>query len=249
MEPRSSLADVLTGDGTAVGTYVQSVSKTVVEALGYTPLDFLFVDHQHGPPVDETLADLVRAADLRDLPMVVRVPRDDASAVTRMLDSGVRGIMLPQVEDAATVAEMSSHVRYRDGRSLGSSTRAARFGNVPKAEYADYVNEELALLPMVETAAGVEAAGDVAAAEGTTALAVGPGDLAWSLDVPFGSDAHRAAVDRTFDAAAEHDCPVGIFVGTEENLRRYAGRAAFVVYRTDVSILTSHYEDALGDVV
>ena len=247
MEPRSSLAAVVTDERPAVGTTLKSASPDAAEALGYTPLDFLFVDRQHGTPVLETLAHVVRAADLNDLPVIVRIPRDDPSDVTSMLDLGVRGIVVPQVENAETVREVASHVRYADGRSLGSYTRAARFGNVPKDRYAEYVNEELALLPMIETATGVDAVDDIASVDAVAALTIGPGDLAWSLGVPFDSDEHVAAIDEIFERAAAHDCPVGIFAPTVAHVERDRDRAAFLVHSSDVSLAVSHFESLLGD--
>lgn len=246
MEPRTSFVQRLLAADPAVGTVLSSVSPALAEALGYTPLDFLFVDRQHGPPVTEGLEAIVRSADLTDTPVVVRVPRGDTSMITFLLDAGVRGIMLPQVADPAVVREASSHLRYGDGRSLASASRAARFGRVSKEDYADYVNDELALLPMIETEAGAAAVDEIAGMDEVTALAIGPGDLAWSLDVAMGSDAHRTAIDRIFEAGAANDCPVGIFVASPEDIDRYADRAAFVIYGSDVGILASHFEAVLG---
>lgn len=245
MEPRTSLAETVTASETAVGTNLKSVSPVMAEALGYAPLDFLLVDRQHGSPVVETLEEVVRTADLQDLPVVVRVPRDDTSLVTFLLDAGVRGIMVPQVEEPETVREISSHMRYEDGRSLSSYSRAARFGNVPKQRYAEYVNGELALLPMVETTAGLDAVDDLAAMEEVTALTIGPGDLAWSLDVPYDSAAHRDAIDEVFERAATHDCPVGLFTPDVSEVERYRDRAAFLIHGSDVSITAGYFEELL----
>ena len=166
--------------------------------------------------------------------------------VTYLLDNGVRGIMVPQVEQVETVLRMSAHVRYRDGRSLGSTTRAAKFGNVPKPEYGEWVDEALALLPMVETAAGLEIVDDLARLDEVTAITIGPGDLAASLDTEFGSEAHQKAIDDVFAAAEAHDCPVGIFVGSETDLDQYRDRAAFVVYGSDIGLLAAEYQRVLG---
>ena len=246
MEPRQSLTRMLTDSETTIATMLKSVSPVTAEALGYTPLDFLFIDRQHGTPVVENIEELVRTADLQDMPVVVRIPRDDASLVTILLDAGVRGIMVPQVEKTETVREISSHMRYEDGRSLGSYTRAARFGNVPKPRYAEYVNEELALLPMIETAAGLDAVEELAAMEEVTALTIGPGDLAWSLDVPFDSEAHHEALDRIYETGAAQGCPVGMF-GSKAHIEKYGDRAAFFVHSSDVSVATDYFEELLGD--
>lgn len=247
MQPRTPFTEVMSAETPAKGTVLKSVSPNVTEALGYTPLDFLFIDRQHGSPVTETLEYLVRVADLAELPMIVRVPRDDMSLITAFLDFGVSGIVIPQVEDPDTVREASSHVRYEHGRSLGSFTRAARFGQVPKPEYAEHVNEDLALLPMIETQAGMDAVDEIAALAETTAIAIGPGDLAWDLDVEFGSEPHQEAITSIFDAAGDHDCPVGIFVPSEEEIERNADRAAFLIYSSDVTILMDAYSEVLGD--
>ena len=247
MEPRTPFVELLTEDAPAKGTVLKSVSPNVAEALGYTPLEFIFIDRQHGSPVTETLEYLVRVGDLVDLPTIVRLPREDTSMITAFLDFGISGIVLPQVEDPETVKEASSHMRYQDGRSLGSYTRAARFGNVPKQTYAEHVNERMALLPMIETQAGMDAVDEIAALPETTALAIGPGDLSWDLGVEFGSEPHQDAITEIFETASDHDCPVGIFVPSEAEIDRNWDRAAFLIYSSDISVLTAAYSDVFGE--
>lgn len=245
MEPRASLAELVTSDETAIGTNLKSCSPVMAEALTYAPIDFLLVDRQHGSPVTERLESIVRAADIQDVPVVVRTPRDDTSMITYLLDTGVRGIMLPMVEDPETVREASSHVRYEDGRSLGSYSRAARFGNVPKPRYGEYVDEELALLPMIETAAGLDRVDDLSSMEEVTALAIGPGDLAWSLGVEYDSEDHHEALDSIFEIAAANDCPVGTFAPAIEHVEQFADRASYLVHSSDVAITTGHFDRLL----
>ena len=243
--PPQSLVDELTADDLSIGTLLKSMSVNMAEALSYTDLSFLFVDRQHGSPVFARIEDIVRAADLNDAPVAVRVPREDTSMITALLDIGVRGIVLPQVETEERVERASSHVRYADGRSLGSTTRAARFGAFEKSAYIEYVNEELALLPMIESETGVENAGALAAMDEVTALLIGPGDLAHSLGTEFWSDEHLAAIERVFDAADEQDCPAGIFVSTEVQLADVADRITFTIYSKDIGIVTDHFEDVV----
>jgi len=240
-----SLVDELTADRLSIGTLLKSMSVNMAEALSYTDLSFLFVDRQHGSPAYTRLENIVRAADLNDVPVAVRVPRDDTSMITYLLDLGARGIVLPQVETEERVKRASSHVRYADGRSLGSTTRAAQFGDFEKEAYIDYVNRDLALLPMVETVAGIENAEALAAMDEVTALLIGPGDLAHSLGTQFWSDEHLDAISRIFDAADAQACPAGIFVSTETQLADVADRITFTVYGNDVGIATGHLEVVL----
>lgn len=247
MEPPTSLAAQITSDESIVGTNLKSVSPVMAEALSYTSLDFLFIDRQHGTPVMETLENIVRAADIQDVPVVVRTPKDDLSLITFLLDMGVRGIMPPMVEDPEFVREVSSHMRYKDGRSQGSYTRAARWGNVPRDRYGEYVNEDLALLPMIETAAGLDAVDELSGMEEVTSLTIGPGDLAHSVGVPRGSDEHYDVIDDIFERAEVNDCPVGLFTPSPEDVERYADRASFRIFGSDVTLASRTLEDVLGE--
>ncbi|MFP8956605.1 HpcH/HpaI aldolase family protein [Natrialbaceae archaeon A-CW3] len=243
MEPRQSFAELVNRPELAMGTNLKSGSPVMAEALGYSDLDFLLIDRQHGSPLMEGLEEVVRAADLQDVPVVVRTPKDDTSMITYLLDTGVRGIMLPMVEDVETVREASAHMRYEDGRSLGSYTRAARFGNVPKPRYAEYVNEELALLPMIETTAGLDIVDELSSMPEVTALAIGPGDLAWSIGVPYDSPEHHDALDEIFEVAAANDCPVGTFAPAVSHVEQFRDRAAYLIHSSDVSITMGHFDE------
>lgn len=246
MTSPTSFVETLESDTFSIGTILKSMSVNMAEALSYTDISFLFVDRQHGSPVFTRLENIVRAADLNDVPVAVRVPRDDVSMITYVLDLGVRGIVLPQVESPAYVEEVSSHVWYDHGRSLGTTTRAARFGDFERSEYIDYVNEHLALIPMIETAAGLENADALAAMDEVTALLVGPGDLAHSLGTGFWSDAHLEAIGRVFDAAAANGIPAGIFVSTEQEIADVEDRTSFIIYSKDIEIVTGHLDEVVA---
>jgi 4-hydroxy-2-oxoheptanedioate aldolase len=150
------------------------------------------------------------------------------------------------VESPEYVREVSSHVWYDHGRSLGTTTRAAQFGDFERSEYIDYVNDHLAVVPMIETTAGLENVDKLAAMDEVTALLVGPGDLAHSLDTTFWSDAHLDAINRVFDAAATNGIPGGIFVSTEQQIADVRDDASFIIYSKDIEIVTDHIDEVVA---
>lgn len=246
MDEPQSLVNLLMGDGRTIGTTLKSASPNITEALGYTPLDFLFIDRQHESPIDTTLEEMVRTADLGKLPVMVRVPKGATGMITYLLDFGVRGIVLPQIDGPEAVREASHYVRYKDGRSLAMSTRAARFGETDRERYKEYVNEDLALCPMIETIDALEQIGDITALAETTGVMIGPADLSASLGTTMNSETTKRAIDRIFDTAASHDCPVGVFIGPDD-LDRYADRASFTVLSNDIDVLMRYYREMLGE--
>lgn len=247
MAEYQSLATSFEEEKPQMGTTLKSCSPAIAEALGYTPLDFLFVDRQHGFPVFDRLEHIVRAADLNDIPVVVRVPKDDLSMITYFLDIGVSGVMLPQIEDPDIVREASEHVRFHDGRSIATTSRAAGFGDHDRGEYIDHVNEDLALIPQIETDAGVEIVDEVAQMEESTVVAIGPGDLAKSMGATPGGAEVGEAVNEIFDTVESNGSDAGIFVGGRSGIEQYEDRAAFLICNSDIGLLMSDFEGLLAD--
>lgn len=242
-----SLVETFEGNRPALGTILKSTAPNMAEAVGNTPLDFLFLDRQHGSPVTERLEHIVRAADLAALPMFVRIPKDDLTMVTYLFDMGVSGVMLPQVEGTSIIREAATHTRFEAGRSLSTASRAATYGGDNREEYINFVNTQLALVPQIETTEGVDAVEEITRMDEVTAIAIGPGDLAKSLGVDMGSPEHQDTIEQIFDVATENDCKAGIFVGSPSDLERYADEAAYMIYNSDVGIVTSHLNEILDD--
>lgn len=242
-----SVIEAFESEEPAIGTTLKSVAPNTAEALGTTPLDFLFIDRQHGSPINESLEHVVRAADINDLPVIVRLPKDDLSMITYLLDIGVAGIMLPQIEDPEIVTEAGSHARYRDGRSISTTSRAADYGARSRKEYIDYVNQGVALIPQLESKVGVERAEDIAQLDATTTVAIGPGDLSKSLDAIPGDDIVREAIESVFDATNREGSGAGIFVGDPAGIEKYKDNATFIIYNSDIGLLMEHFDELLSD--
>lgn len=241
-----SLVEAFERDEPAIGTTLKSVSPNVAEALGQTPLDFIFVDRQHGSPIYDGLEHILRAADLNNLPVLVRIPKDDLRMITYCLDIGVAGIMMPQIEDVDTVVRANSHVRFEEGRSIATTSRAAEFGARSREEYLEYVNEDVALIPQLESETGVQQADAIAQLEETSAIAIGPGDLSKSLDASPSDAVVKEAIDDIFEAAAQHDTEAGIFIGDPDDIDYYSDQASFLIYNSDIGLLLNHFNDVLS---
>lgn len=58
------LRDLAAAKSAAIGTFVSMGNMSEVECLGYTGLDFVVIDTEHGPFDTETMMNLIRAAEL-----------------------------------------------------------------------------------------------------------------------------------------------------------------------------------------
>lgn len=106
----------LDGADVVLGGDARTFSPTVVELFGSLGLDYVWLDYEHaGPnPADAHHVErLCRAAAAADVEPVVRLPSGDPDLVTKLLDTGVRSIVVPQVKTAEEVRQVVEAAGFR----------------------------------------------------------------------------------------------------------------------------------------
>lgn len=183
-----------------LGTLVTIPAPEMVELLAGTGLDWLFIDCEHGAISLSHFVPLLQAA--APCPCVIRIPGHDAAWISRALDAGAAGIIVPRVDTAAQARAIVSAAKYppRGSRGMGLS-RAHGFG-LRHADTLRHANDETAVIVQAETAAGVRNIRAIASVPGVDAVLVGPNDLAASLGHTGNTDAApvQRAVDRVLTA-------------------------------------------------
>ncbi|MDD3930424.1 MAG: aldolase/citrate lyase family protein, partial [Sphaerochaeta sp.] len=84
----------------AVGTMVRMVrNPAIVLVAANAGLDFVMFDMEHGAFSFETIADASSLARAKGIECFVRVPELSKGNVSRALDCGVTGVMVPMVKN------------------------------------------------------------------------------------------------------------------------------------------------------
>jgi 2-keto-3-deoxy-L-rhamnonate aldolase RhmA len=170
-------ADRLRRRDSLVGTVVTLPSVPLTELIA-EPLDFVWIDLEHGALDARDVSSLAVAARAAGAAAFARLPGVDAAALAAVLDSGVDGVVAPRVESAAQARRLVERLRHPPRGSRGAAARRAQgYGRAAAAP------EPLCLV-QIESPAGVAAAGEIAAIEGVDALVVGVADLALTLGLP-----------------------------------------------------------------
>lgn len=223
------------------GVWACSGSPLVAEILAGAGMDWMLIDMEHSPnSLESTLAQL-QAVAAYDTTPVVRVPFGETVMIKQVLDLGAQNLLVPMISSAAEAEEIVAAVRYppRGRRGVGSAlARSARWNRVE--DYLQNADAHVSLFVQVETAAAVEAAGEIAAVDGVDGVFVGPSDLAASMGL-LGQQSHpdvTAAVIRTFEAVRAAGKPVGVNAFDPAVAQAYldAG-ASFVLVGADVALL------------
>jgi 2-keto-3-deoxy-L-rhamnonate aldolase RhmA len=154
----------------------------VAKAGGY---DAIYVDMQHAPYSIETTATICAAALGIGVAPLVRVPSHDGQWMSRVLDGGAQGVIVPDVESQAQAEAVVRHCRFPPlgGRSVMGLGPALGYRSVPLAEANQSLNAATAVILMLESAAGIDNADAIAAVAGVDVLLIGSGDLSTNYGI------------------------------------------------------------------
>lgn len=198
---RKSLKSAWADSGTALGAWCVLPGSVHVEAIAGMGFDYVGIDAQHGLIDEDMTLRMVQAVDLGSAAPIVRVPWNDPSLLGKVLDFGAAGAIIPMIGTAADAERAVSACRYApDGaRSFGPTRVGLRDG----PSYFAEANENIAVIPMIETREALDNLDDIVAVEGVDALYVGPFDLSVSLGLPprnnDGTPAFDDALARVLD--------------------------------------------------
>jgi 2-keto-3-deoxy-L-rhamnonate aldolase RhmA len=214
---------------TAFGCAIQAYrSPEIVRVFGAAGFDYTFIDMEHGGFDFETVQDMIGAAARCGITPVVRVGELLYSLVSRLLDVGAQGIVLPRVEDPALLAEALSWMKYPPTGKRGYGILPAYIDYEARSmkEVIAHLNANTMAVVQFETALALERADELLSAPGMDVAMVGPADLSISLGVP-GELEHPtmlAAIGRLIEQANRHGVVPGIQTRTIEQARFWAER-------------------------
>ncbi|MEY7851184.1 HpcH/HpaI aldolase/citrate lyase family protein [Natrarchaeobius sp. A-rgal3] len=243
-----------------VATWVAMSDPSIAEISAGLEFDAVVIDGEHSTNSLETIAQMARAVDAANataaVGTIVRLAENDSTAIKRVLDTGVDGVMAPMIETPDDARALVEATRYPpDGvRGVGFG-RANEYGEA-FPEYVERANDELVTIAQIETESGLENVEKIAAVDGLDGLFVGPADLSAALGI-FGetdNDEFLEAVDRVLEAGHAVDKPVSILALEKREIGRWVDRGFdFVVAGVDVDYVKAGgqrakaaFEDAVG---
>lgn len=159
-----------------------SASPVLVEAMGHAGMDFVVVDMEHCPTGLETLTHLVRAAEATGITPLARVPELEPLTMSRALDVGAAGLVLPHAS-GARCREALAACRYAPDGHRGACPVVRAAGYLPDdwPSHARRANGAALLIPLVEDAAALDEIETILDVPGIDVVFIGPFDLSISL--------------------------------------------------------------------
>ena len=234
-----------------VGSMLNSGSPLIAEILAHAGFDWLIVDLEHSENDLANLQAMLQAISTTATIPFVRLPTQDVVFIKRSLDLGAYGIVVPQVESVIEAEAVVKATRYPPiGRRSWSTPRGLLYGG---PDYFTRAADEIMVVAMLETAAGVQNARQIMAVEGVDACFVGPNDLSISLGyspeaTPLSPEVEKAIETVKSGAAAEGKAAgIQTYTATALNERLQQG-FTFVGLSTDIRFLSTAAKSAVSEV-
>ena len=259
MQMRNLIKEKIAANGYAVGVFVASSSATNCEILAMNGYDFVIIDCEHAQTDSETAVNMFRACEMYGMAPMVRVYNPyDGPMMSRLLDVGAHGIMVPLVNDAPQAKNIVDNTKYAPvGRRGANGGRGPRWG-----AYDDYVkvcNDNTLTFVQCESIEGVNNIEEIAALPGVDGVFIGTGDLSLEMGIKFKADSSAnhtvdspemvAAIDKILQACLKNGKIPGIVTASaEDTAKRVKQGFQFVTCMNDLGFFCSRTKQHLKSI-
>lgn len=200
---------------TRIGTFLSIGSPAVTELAAEVGFDWVLIDLEHGCESEAGLPNQLRALRGSQTLAIVRVSAPHPDLISRVLDWGADGIMVPHVNTVAEAQHCVDAASYppKGHRGVSRTVRAYGYGmRLPAGELPKPL-----ILAQIETAEGVANTEGIAAVDGIDALFIGPADLSYDLKARNSPLPYDDCVKSVAQAARNHGKGCGILVRHADN--------------------------------
>jgi 2-keto-3-deoxy-L-rhamnonate aldolase RhmA len=236
------LREILKQGKPAFGTMIQEFkSSAVAYIFANAGFDFVFIDMEHGPFSIESAAELIKAVRMQGMTCLVRVPDGQYHLISRVLDAGAEGIMVPRIETRHEAEYIVSCVKYPPLGKRGLSVPKGHndYQRADAFEFTRQANQENQVILQIERPEAVNSIDEILSVPGVDVALIGPNDLALSLGVP--NDHHNpiitAAVEKVIASARAHKVVSGAHTSQDALLEWARLGMQVLVYSNDLDFL------------
>jgi 2-keto-3-deoxy-L-rhamnonate aldolase RhmA len=228
----------------AFGTWITLCPHPrIVKILAAAGFDFVIIEMEHTDFTLETVGTLCMLAREADLTPIVRPPGTlKPHDLTRPLDAGAQGLLLPTVESAEQARELVRATKYHPlgNRPMNLRGPHTDYHAGEPAEIIAHLNADTLTVAMVETRKAIDNLQSILAVEGVDCVMVGPDDLSQDLGIP-GAMQHpklMEAFEEIFEACRQRGVPFGLSCHSPELAEKwFAKGATWLPYQNDAAMV------------
>jgi len=150
----------------------------IVDFMGQFGFDGMWIETEHGPITWEQVAHMSRACDLWGMTSVCRVNSNEPWLITRTLDVGATGIVVPHVSTREEAEQAAKSAKYGPIGYRGMASGRQSYG---VTDYYPKANEESLVVVLIEEMKAVHNLQDILTVDNIDVFFMAPSDLAQTM--------------------------------------------------------------------
>ena len=176
IRPNKAKQKLQNGEAITVVSGLQT--SEIIDFLGPIGFDAAWIECEHGSVDWDALGDMTRACDLWEMSSVTRVNSNDPGLITRTLDRGSMGIVVPHVnsKDAAEQAAQSSKYSPLGYRGMFGGRQSFGVG-----DYFHQANDQTMVVVLLEEAEALANLDEILSVPDIDVYFVAPSDLSQTM--------------------------------------------------------------------
>lgn len=203
-------------------------------------MDFLVMDCEHGSFCPENIGDFTQMCHQVELPVIVRVQDCEYHCISKPLDMGADGVLIPRTETLEQVETAISSMRFYPYGKKGVGGRHL----LRKGEQIYDFNENRLLFLQIESTQGVELLDEILTKYGDqiAGLIIGPCDMAVSMGCGLDSNCEPmiANIEKTISVCKKHGKSIGMFMDDDTVAERWHNRGMNIYWiGTELTMLSA----------
>ncbi|MGI9383844.1 MAG: HpcH/HpaI aldolase family protein [Methyloligellaceae bacterium] len=222
-DTRNRFRERLLSGETLIGLWCSLGSPMVAEILSLADYDWILLDTEHSPNEPRDLLTQLQALQGCASEPIVRPAWNDPVLIKRVMDVGVKSLIVPfvQTKEEAEAAVRASRYPPDGIRGIAAGTRASRYGT--DEAYWRTINGQVAVVVQVESQQTLDNLDAICEVPEVDCLFVGPNDLAASLGLIRQIDARpvQEGIARVVETCRAKGKAAGILATSAEETRRY----------------------------
>lgn len=208
----------------------EKLYSTMLCHIGYTGLpavyknggmDFLVMDLEHGSFYPENIGDFVQMCHAVGLPVITRVQDCEYHCISKPIDMGADGVLIPRTESMEQVETAISSMRFYPYGKKGVGGRAL----LRAGEDIYDINKNRLLFLQIESKKGVDLLDEMLTKYGehVAGIIIGPCDMAVSMGCGLDVNAPEMIenITKTIKTCQKHEKSIGMFMDDDKVAERW----------------------------
>lgn len=187
-------------------------------------VDFILIDLEHGAFYPEKIGNIAQASRVADIPIIARVQDCEYHCISKCIDMGADGVLIPRTE---TMEQVETAIRSLRMPPIGKKGVGGRACLRKGETIADFNNNRLLFLQM-ESPEGIDLLDEMLTKYGdqVAGIIIGPNDLESSMGYPTfdcekPDETYNDYIRKVIRVSKAHGKSVGIFMGGDDAIKTW----------------------------